>query len=63
MAFILQTFAVSARVLRVKRTTIYLTDHQVASIQAIVEATGLKFAEVLRRLLDRALATPPPSDE
>jgi predicted DNA binding CopG/RHH family protein len=46
-----------------KRTTIYLTDQQVARIQAIVEASGLKFAEVLRRLLDQALAAPPPSDE
>lgn len=39
-----------------KRITLFLTEQQIAAIQAIATSTGLKFAEVLRRLLDTALA-------
>lgn len=35
--------------------TVFITQHQRAEIQAIVVATGLKFAEVLRRLIDEGL--------
>lgn len=38
-----------------KRITVYITEQQVASIQALVVQTGLKWAEVLRRLIDEAL--------
>jgi predicted DNA binding CopG/RHH family protein len=39
-----------------KRVTVYLSEHQVTAVQELSHETGLKWAEVLRRLLDEALA-------
>jgi Arc/MetJ-type ribon-helix-helix transcriptional regulator len=38
-----------------KRINVYLTDQQIAMVEQLVQQTGLKFAELLRRLLDEAL--------
>jgi predicted DNA binding CopG/RHH family protein len=38
-----------------KRITVYLTEQQMKTIEAMVEATGLKFAELLRRVIDKGL--------
>jgi hypothetical protein len=43
------------------RITMFLTDHEVAELDAIVAATGLKFAEVVRRILDKGLEESEPS--
>jgi Arc/MetJ-type ribon-helix-helix transcriptional regulator len=38
-----------------KRINVYLTDQQIAMVEQLVQETGLKFAELIRRLLDEAL--------
>jgi Arc/MetJ-type ribon-helix-helix transcriptional regulator len=38
-----------------KRINVYLTDQQIAMVEHLVQQTGLKFAELIRRLLDEAL--------
>lgn len=43
------------------RITAYLTERQAAIIEARAQAMGITFAEMLRRLLDEALAPPPPA--
>lgn len=39
-----------------KRISVMLTKQQIATLHQMARETGLKFAEVLRRLLDKALA-------
>ena len=39
-----------------KRVSVFLTEQQIAGLQQYAKATGLKFAEVLRRIIDAALA-------
>jgi hypothetical protein len=38
-----------------KRVNIYLTEQQIAALQKLARETGLKFAELVRRLLDEGL--------
>jgi hypothetical protein len=38
-----------------KRISVNLTEQQIATVHQIARETGLKFAEVLRRLIDDAL--------
>jgi len=40
-----------------KKISVMLTEQQIATVHRIARETGLKFAEVLRRLLDKALET------
>jgi predicted DNA binding CopG/RHH family protein len=39
-----------------KRVSVFLTEQQIAALHALAAQTGLKFAELLRRILDAALA-------
>jgi predicted DNA-binding protein len=38
-----------------KKVTTFLTDQELAALQALAERTGLKFADVLRRIIDKGL--------
>jgi predicted DNA binding CopG/RHH family protein len=38
-----------------KRISVFLTEQQIAALQAMAAQSGLKFAEVLRRLIDKAM--------
>ena len=38
-----------------KRITVYITEHEFTAIQHAADTAGIKFAEMLRRLLDEAL--------
>jgi predicted DNA binding CopG/RHH family protein len=38
-----------------KRISVFLTEQQIAALQALAKETGLKFAELLRRIVDKAL--------
>jgi hypothetical protein len=38
-----------------KRINVYLTEQQIAALQQWSHETGLKFAELLRRVIDDAL--------
>lgn len=40
------------------RTNIYLEDRQIGLLDAMAAAEGVSWAQVIRRLLDRALAGP-----
>jgi len=40
-----------------KRVTLYLTDQEIVGLQQASRETGLKFAELMRRLIDEWLAT------
>jgi hypothetical protein len=39
-----------------KRINVYLTEKQIAALQQLSKETGLKFAELVRRLLDEGIA-------
>jgi hypothetical protein len=39
-----------------KRVTVYLTEQQIVALQELSQETGLKFAELMRRLIDEGLA-------
>jgi hypothetical protein len=39
-----------------KRITVFLTEQQITTLQEMAIATGLKFAELLRRVVDAGLA-------
>jgi hypothetical protein len=39
-----------------KRITLFITEQQIAAIQAMAATSGLKFAEILRRMIDESLA-------
>jgi hypothetical protein len=39
-----------------KRTTVWLTDPQVAALEKLAKKTGLKQAELIRRFIDAGLA-------
>ena len=43
------------------RITAYLTERQVLIIETRAQKMGITFAEMLRRLLDEALASLPPA--
>jgi hypothetical protein len=55
IAFLLQTCILLLYVYRMKRVTLFLTEQQIAVIQEMAATTGLKFAEILRRLIDEGL--------
>jgi hypothetical protein len=38
-----------------KRITVFLTEQQIATITDMSRTTGLKFSELLRRIIDQAL--------
>ena len=38
-----------------KRISVFLTEEQIIGLQQYAKATGLKLAEVLRRIIDAAL--------
>lgn len=38
-----------------KKISVFLTDRELAEVSAIAERSGLKFADVLRRLIDKGL--------
>jgi Ribbon-helix-helix protein, copG family len=38
-----------------KRVNIYLTDQEITALQQLSQATGLKVAELVRRLLDEGI--------
>jgi hypothetical protein len=38
-----------------KRVSVFLTEQQIAALHALAAQTGLKFAELLRRIIDEAL--------
>lgn len=38
-----------------KRISVFLTEHQIAALQEMAAQTGLKFAELLRRMIDETL--------
>lgn len=38
-----------------KRVSMFLTEQQIAALQALAAETGLKIAELVRRLLDQGL--------
>jgi predicted DNA binding CopG/RHH family protein len=42
--------------LPMKRVNIYLTEHEIAALQKLSQATGLKFAELVRRMIDEGVA-------
>lgn len=47
-----------------RRTSVFLTEEQYHDVEVYVQRTGLKFAEVLRRIVDEwrdRLPRPPPS--
>jgi len=39
-----------------KRINVYLTDQEIAALQQLSQDTGLKFAELVRRLIDEGIA-------
>jgi Ribbon-helix-helix protein, copG family len=39
-----------------KRVNIYLTDQEIAALQQLSQETGLKVAELVRRLIDEGIA-------
>jgi predicted DNA binding CopG/RHH family protein len=41
-----------------KRVSLFLTTSQITALQHRAAATGLKFAELVRRAIDQYLATP-----
>jgi hypothetical protein len=45
----------SAILIRMKRVSVFLTEQQIAALHALAAQTGLKFAELLRRIIDNAL--------
>ena len=38
-----------------KRITVYVTEQEFTALHVMAEARGLKFAEILRRILDKAI--------
>jgi hypothetical protein len=38
-----------------KKITVFLSDHELSALYAIAARTGLKFADVLRRVVDQGL--------
>lgn len=60
-AFYLHICIILAYIVRMNRITVSLTNQQLIEIQAIVASTGLKFAEVLRRIVDKGLEESEPS--
>jgi predicted DNA binding CopG/RHH family protein len=38
-----------------KRICVHLTEHELAALHAIAAKAGLKFAEVLRRIIDKGV--------
>jgi Ribbon-helix-helix protein, copG family len=46
-----------------KRINVYLTDQEIAALQRLSQETGLKVAELVRRLLDEGIALRRPSRE
>jgi hypothetical protein len=39
-----------------KRISVHLTEQQIAALQQLVQLTGLKLAELIRRIIDEGLA-------
>ena len=39
-----------------KKVNLYMTEQQIAALQQLAKLTGLKFAELVRRLLDEGIA-------
>jgi Ribbon-helix-helix domain len=38
-----------------KRVNVYLTEQQIAALQQLSKQTGLKFAELMRRMIDEGI--------
>ena len=39
-----------------KRISVHLTEQQIAALQQLSKETGLKFAELLRRIIDEGIS-------
>lgn len=54
-AFCLLDMCTSATLLRMKRITLYMTEQQITALQRLSRETGLKFAELMRRMVDEGI--------
>lgn len=55
MPFLLQMYIQYSILLCMKRISVFLTEQQIAALKDMAAQTGLKFAELVRRLIDKAL--------
>ena len=53
--FLLQCSMPLCYICPMKRISVFLTEQQIAALHAWSAATGLRFAELLRRIVDQAL--------